>query len=261
MTLPNYFSIDQQDFIIKRGSWNNLNDICQLVHQLRPKMKVSDSSYRNFLKDKKWFIYVLELQKYHKVIGFDIRYALNSDTLCLHENGVLLEYANASKKFREYVQLESKAEGYKYIDFYVQNYALRDIALFQKMGARINGIQKDRWVNNINGYKSYVHAIYYQASIEDQNGCYLRSVDTSQSQNAFIITEDYGLVSFDILPNKNELYFDKITKSLKIKSLIFPYKYLQLFKSIIKDSKLIMTGFFRRKIETYVVFGNKCETL
>lgn len=154
-----------QIYFIRQGNIADLKAICSLIKQLQPDMHVLIHTYLSFLRQKNYYIYILE-DNSKKIIGFDIRYAVNKNTLCLHEDGILLEYSFLSQIFRTSLLIDSANMGYKFLYTHIQDFSQRTISYLIQLNSNIIGYQKNRWLDHYKNMTLSVNSLYFSVPLE-----------------------------------------------------------------------------------------------
>lgn len=246
---------DKKLYCIRSGNLTDIKQICDLMHVLRPKMKVSENQYYDFLRYKKWYIFILELVKEDQIIGFDIRYEIDNETLCINENGVLLEYANLADIFRSKIECEVKNLGYKHTLFYIQSYAYRSILSFESVGSSIEGFQKNRWIEEVGSKYLPAHVIYYQTQA---NKDYKKDIQKCENVIS-VIEKNQSVTVFGISPKIKNYDLQNALEKRNIQSIVVPYHFLHLLKKYLR--RFTLSGFFRKGKCTFVVLNEKLEEI
>uniref|UniRef100_UPI0022E30F54 hypothetical protein n=1 Tax=Lactobacillus crispatus TaxID=47770 RepID=UPI0022E30F54 len=190
------FKINNKNYFIRQGDVVDLKQICSLIKQIQPDMHVSIHTYLSFFKNKTYYIYILEDEQ-KEAIGFDIRYEINKTSLCLHEDGILLEYSFLSHAFRNSLLTDSAQHGYKFLYTHIQDSSKRTMSYIIQLKSNLIGYQKNRWLDHYKDIVLPINALYFKIPLASTY------TNSSNYRSIILMTSSYNedIISIDRISN------------------------------------------------------------
>lgn len=241
----NKFKINNKIYFIRQGDIVDLKQICSLIKQIQPDMHVSIHTYLSFFKNKTYYIYILEDEQ-KRAIGFDIRYEINKTSLCLHEDGILLEYSFLSQAFRNSLLIDSAQHGYQYLYTHIQDSFKRTVSYIIQLKSNLIGYHKNRWLNHYKDIVLPINALYFKIPLAPT----CRYTNSSNYRSIILITSSYkeDVISIDKISN-----IRNIINKCKIKFIILNISLYPLVLSTMRKLNYTIDGFYINHNQKFII--------
>lgn len=245
------FKINNKSYFVRQGNIVDLKQICSLIKQIQPDMHVSIHTYLSFFKNKTYYIYILENDQ-KKAIGFDIRYEINKTALCLHEDGILLEYSFLSKSFRNSLLIDSAQHGYQFLYTHIQDSSKRTVSFIIQLKSNLIGFQKNRWLDHYKDIVLSINALYFKIPLTYA----YRYSDSLNHKSIILMTSSYkeDVISIDKISD-----IQNIINKQKVKFIILNINLYPLVLPVMRKINYTIGGFYTRNNQKFIILDIKNE--